>query len=270
MLWVNTRIAFNGQSALINCSSYSICLWIQSWVSPRPAPPGNADLGISQHSWNFSGGLNKPCHYSCVTPWHPLMTSALCEQRCLCLSVFTQIPTQPGIKSHFLPAQTIYKGKCRCYFFFSLIPFHSHDAFHDFFALQHPFKWHILSVLWGVLMFCPFKHVIWFFWCSSLILHLFPCNAFIWWQFFIESPKVFFFIFFFQELPWASLFPPCVWKCLTCDPVPPVGVGQLLLSPAWFRDFSMHGTVPCLQHPWGLNHRTIFKSKRGEKPTGMF
>lgn len=85
------------------------------------------------------------------------------------------------------------------------------------------------------------------------------------------SPQRFFFlIFFFQELPWASLFPPCVWKCLTCDPVPPVGVGQLLLSPAWFRDFSMHGTVPCLQHPWGLNHRTIFKSKRGEKPTGMF
>lgn len=74
---------------------------------------------------------------------------------------------------------------------FSLIPFHSHDAFHDFFALQHPFKWHILSVLWGVLMFCPFKHVIWFFWCSPLTLHLFSCNAFIWWQFFIESPKVF-------------------------------------------------------------------------------
>lgn len=46
--------------------------------------------------------------------------------------------------------------------FFSLLPFHSHNAFCDFSALQHPLKWHILSILWVVLMFCPFKHVIWF------------------------------------------------------------------------------------------------------------
>lgn len=65
------------------------------------------------------------------------------------------------IKSNFLGTGTIYKGRCMCGFF-SLLPFHSHNAFPDFFALQHPLEWHILSILWVVLMFCPFKHVIWF------------------------------------------------------------------------------------------------------------
>lgn len=209
MLWVNTRIAFNGQSALINCFSYSICLWIQSWVSPRPAPPGNADLGISQHSWNFSGWLNKPCHYSCVTPWHPLMTSALCEQRCLCLSVFTQIPTQPGIKSHFLPAQTIYKGKCRCYFFFFLL--------FPFIVMMH----FMISLLYSILSNDTFYQFSGEYWCFALLNMsfdffdvplLFSICFLVMLSFggnFSLSPqRFFFFIFFFPGVALSFSFSP--------------------------------------------------------------
>lgn len=106
-----------------------------------------------------------------------------------------------------------------------------------------------------------------FFWCSSLTLHLFSCNAFIWWQFFIESPKVL--VFFFQELPWAySPPPPCVWKCLTCDPIPPVGVGLLLFSPQPHLGISAH--FPAFSILGDSIREQFLKANEGKNPRWCF
>lgn len=63
-------------------------------------------------------------------------------------------------------------------------------------------------------MFCPFKHVIWFFWCSSLIPHLFSCNAFIWWRFLIGS------LWVYSRSCLEHFRFPRVLKCLTCHQIP--------------------------------------------------
>lgn len=132
------------------------------------------------------------------------------------------------------------------------LPFHSHNALCDFFALQHPLKWHILSVLWVVLMFCPFKRVTWFsdapflFSICVLVMHPFGGNSSL-------SPQRF--------IPGVAL---------SVRRVSGAGARPVLAA-SLLKCLVMQSTFSCLQVPCGVNQRTIFKKQmKGKKnPTNQ-
>lgn len=126
------------------------------------------------------------------------------------------------------------------------LPFHSHNALCDFFALQHPLKWHILSVLWVVLMFCPFKHVTWFsdvpflFSICVLVMHSFGGNSSL-------SPQRF--------IPGVAL---------SFQRVSGAGARPVLLRPYWSVS-SCRAHFPAFRFPVESIREQFLKSKWREK-----
>lgn len=181
------------------------------------------------------------------------------------LCIYIDIHRAWKIKSNFLAAETIYKGKCGCWGFFLSFPF---------IVMMH----FMISLLYSILSNDTFYQFSGEYWCFALlnmsfdffdVLLLLSICFLVMLSFggnFSLSPQRFFpgvaLSLFFSPLVFGNVwhvtqFLPWEWGC-SCAPH------------VSFRDFSMQSTFSCLQDPWGFNQRTIFKSKWGEKPTVMF